>query len=427
MNYCTQMEAAKKGLITEEMKQVAIEEGVDINWLIEKISEGKIVIPANKNHKKLKATGIGEGLRTKINVNLGTSGDYHNIEEEVKKVKEAIKLKADAIMDLSTYGNTGEFRRKIIEISPVMIGTVPIYDAVTKYCKDIKDITVDEFFKVVEEHAKDGVDFFTIHAGLNRIAVERIKRNRRLTNVVSRGGSILLEWMEKNDRENPFYEYFDRLLEICRKYDVTISLGDGLRPGSINDATDIPQVQELIFLGELTKIAWEGNVQVMIEGPGHLPLDEIIANVKLEKKLCLGAPFYVLGPIVTDIAPGYDHITSAIGGAMAASYGADFLCYVTPAEHLKLPTLQDVKEGIIAAKIAAHAADVVKGVKDAKEWDYEMSEARAKLDWGKMLKLAIDPEKAKKYRMESQPKDEKVCTMCGDLCALKRSRKVIEG
>ncbi|HDK27591.1 MAG TPA: phosphomethylpyrimidine synthase ThiC [Candidatus Atribacteria bacterium] len=428
MNYFTQMEAAKKGLITEEMKKVAIEEGVDINWLVEKISEGKIVIPANKNHKKLKAAGIGEGLRTKINVNLGTSGDYHNIEEEVKKVKEAIKLKADAVMDLSTYGNTGEFRRKIIEISPVMIGTVPVYDVVAKYCKDIKDIkdiTVDEFFKVVEEHAKDGVDFLTIHAGLNKVAVDRIKRNKRLTNVVSRGGSILLEWMEKNDRENPFYEHFDRLLEICKKYDVTISLGDGLRPGSINDATDIPQVQELIFLGELTKVAWEENVQVMIEGPGHLPLDEIIANMKLEKKLCHGAPFYVLGPIVTDVAPGYDHITSAIGGAIAASYGADFLCYVTPAEHLRLPTLQDVKEGIIAVKIAARVADIVKGVRDAKEWDYEMSEARAKLDWEKMLKLAIDPEKAKKYRKDSQPKDERVCTMCGDLCVLKRSREVI--
>lgn len=426
MEYCTQMEAAKKGLITEEMRQVAIEEGVDINWLVEKISEGKIAIPANRNHKKLKAAGIGEGLRTKINVNLGSSGDCHNIEEEVKKVKEAIKLKADAIMDLSTYGNTGEFRRKIIEASPVMIGTVPVYDAVTKYCKDIKDITVDELFKVIEEHAKDGVDFLTIHAGLNKVAVERIKRNERLTHVVSRGGSILLEWMEKNDRENPFYEHFGRLLEICKKYDVTISLGDGLRPGSINDSTDIPQIQELIFLGELTKVAWEENVQVMIEGPGHLPLDEIIANMKLEKKLCHGAPFYVLGPIVTDIAPGYDHITSAIGGAIAASYGADFLCYVTPAEHLKLPTLQDVKEGIIAAKIAAHAADIVKGVKGAKEWDYEMSEARAKLDWEKMLKLSIDPEKAKKYREESQPKDEKVCTMCGDLCAIKRSKEVIK-
>lgn len=427
MNYCTQMEAAKKGLITEEMRQVAAEEGMLLELLEERISVGRIVIPANRNHKKLKAVGIGEGLRTKINVNLGSSGDCHNLEEEVKKVKEAIRLKADSIMDLSTYGNTGEFRRKIIEISPTIIGTVPVYDAVAKYCKDIKDITVDEFFKVVEEHAKDGVDFFTIHAGLNKVAVERIKRNKRLTNVVSRGGSILLEWMVQNDRENPFYEYFERLLEICKKYDVTISLGDGLRPGSINDATDIPQIQELIFLGELTKVAWQEGVQVMIEGPGHLPLDEIIANMKLEKKLCHGAPFYVLGPIVTDVAPGYDHITSAIGGAIAASYGADFLCYVTPAEHLKLPTLQDVKEGIIAAKIAAHAADIVKRIKGAKEWDYEMSEARAKLDWEKMLKLSIDPEKAKKYREESQPKDEKVCTMCGDLCALKKSREVIEG
>jgi phosphomethylpyrimidine synthase len=308
-----------------------------------------------------------------------------------------------------------------------MIGTVPIYDAVAKYKKDPTEISVDELFQVVEEHAEDGIDFMTIHAGLTRVAVERIRKNPRLTHVVSRGGSVLLEWMEVNGKENPFYENFDRLLDLCVKYDITLSLGDGLRPGCLKDATDAPQIQELIVLGELTKACWERDVQVMIEGPGHVPLNEIVTNMQLEKKLCHGAPFYVLGPLVTDVAPGYDHITSAIGGAIAATHGADFLCYVTPAEHLRLPDLDDMKEGIIASRIAAHAADIAKGLPGAMDWDNQMSEARKNLDWTGMLNLAMDPEKARAYRESSKPLDEEVCTMCGDLCAVKRSKRVLEG
>jgi phosphomethylpyrimidine synthase len=307
-----------------------------------------------------------------------------------------------------------------------MIGTVPVYDAVARYGKNVGAITVDDFFDVVKMHAEDGVDFLTIHAGLNRTAVERLKNNPRLTHVVSRGGSLLLHWMDVNDAENPFFEHYDRLLEMCRKYDVTLSLGDGLRPGSLNDATDAAQIQELIVLGELTKRSWEADVQVMIEGPGHVPLNEVVSNMQIEKKLCHGAPFYVLGPIVTDIAPGYDHITSAIGGALAATYGADFLCYVTPAEHLRLPDQDDMKEGIIATRIAAHAADVAKGIPNAIDWDNKMSHARKQLDWEKMFDLAIDPEKARAYRASSQPIDKDVCTMCGDLCAVKRSREILE-
>ena len=338
----------------------------------------------------------------------------------------AIDMKADAIMDLSTFGNTSLFRQKVIEMSPVMIGTVPVYDAIAKYGKKVEDITVDDFFEVVERHAMEGVDFQTIHAGLNRTAIERIHRNGRLTNIVSRGGSILFEWMTKKDRENPFYENYDRVLEICKKYDVTLSLGDGLRPGSLRDATDAAQIQELIILGELTKVSWKEKVQVMIEGPGHVPLNEVAANMIIEKKLCHGAPFYVLGPLVTDVAPGYDHITSAIGGAIAASAGADFLCYVTPAEHLRLPDLDDMKEGIVASRIAAHAADIAKGVKGAIEWDHAMSQARADLNWKKMIDLAIDPVKARRYRESSQPIDSDVCTMCGDLCAVKRCNEVLK-
>ncbi len=426
MSYTTQKDAAKKGIFTKEMEDVYRDETITKPDLMEKIADGRIVIPANKNHKNLIGKGVGEGLTTKVNVNLGVSEDCFDIEKEYVKVDTAVKLKADAIMDLSTFGNTGGFRQKIVESCPVMIGTVPVYDAVARYGKKIKDITVDDFFSVVSDHAEDGIDFITIHAGLNRVSVERIKKNPRLTHVVSRGGSVLLEWMKENNRENPFYEYFDRLIEICKKFDVTLSLGDGLRPGSLKDATDAPQIQELIFLGELTKAAWAEDVQVMIEGPGHVPLNEVVSNMQLEKKLCHGAPFYVLGPLVTDIAPGYDHITSAIGGALAASYGADFLCYVTPAEHLRLPDLDDMKEGIIATRIAAHAADIAKKIPKAIDWDNEMSEARKCLDWEKMLNLAIDPEKAKKYRDSSKPIDQDVCTMCGDLCAVKRSRRILE-
>lgn len=427
MAYATQMDAARKGIVTPEMEVVARKEGVDPEKLRRLVAEGKVVIPANKNHKSLDACGIGQGLRTKVNVNLGVSNECCDIEEERKKVQLAIELKADAIMDLSCYGKTEEFRRWLVEMSPVAIGTVPVYDAVGFYDKDLKEITASEFLQVVEKHARDGVDFMTIHAAINRESAARLKKNPRLTNVVSRGGSLVFAWMEMNDKENPFYEHYDELLEICREYDVTISLGDACRPGCIRDATDASQIQELIVMGELAKRAWEKGVQVMIEGPGHMPLNEIASNVLLEKKLCHGAPFYVLGPLVTDVAPGYDHITAAIGGAIAAASGADFLCYVTPAEHLRLPTLDDVKEGIIASRIAAHAADIVKGVPGAQKWDDAMSEARLRLDWDRMFELALDPEKARRYREESRPQDEKTCTMCGKMCAVRTINQVLGG
>lgn len=427
MNYTTQMDAAKKGIITKEMEIVSKKEGIEEETLRKLMAEGKIVIPANKNHKSLSPEGVGQGLRTKINVNLGISKDCVNIDMELEKVKTAIEMKAEAIMDLSSFGKTKEFREKLIEISPAMIGTVPIYDAVGFYDKELSDISAEEFLDVVEKHAQEGVDFMTIHSGINRETAQVFKRNKRLTNIVSRGGSLLYAWMELNNKENPFYEYYDRILDICAKYDVTISLGDACRPGSINDATDASQIKELITLGELTKRAWEKNVQVMVEGPGHMALNEIAANMLIEKKLCHGAPFYVLGPLVTDIAPGYDHITSAIGGAIAAANGADFLCYVTPAEHLRLPNLDDMKEGIIASKIAAHAADIAKDVKGAKDWDYKMSKARQELDWNTMFELAIDPEKARRYRKESTPEHEDTCTMCGKMCAMRNMNKIMEG
>ncbi|MBW1615759.1 MAG: phosphomethylpyrimidine synthase ThiC [Deltaproteobacteria bacterium] len=426
MKYTTQMDAARKGIITKEMKIAAKKENINIKKLASKIAEGKVIIPANKAHKSLDPEAIGESMRTKINVNLGISKDCSDIEAEIEKVKYALMLKAEAIMDLSCFGKTRDFRQKLVKMSGAMIGTVPIYDAVGFYDKELTDITADEFFKVVKTHVEDGVDFLTIHAGLTKDVAESIKLGKRRTGIVSRGGSLLYRWMEANNKENPFYEYYDRLLDICVEYDVTLSLGDGCRPGSIDDATDITQMHEMIKLAELTKRAWEKNVQVMIEGPGHVPLDQIEANVVLQKSLCFGAPFYVLGPIVTDIAPGYDHITSAIGGAIAAAKGADFLCYVTPAEHLRLPTLEDMKEGIIAAKIAAHAADIVKKVSGAKDMDDTMSSARAALDWDKMLKLAIDPEKAKKYRESSMPEDKETCTMCGKMCAVKNMNEALK-
>ena len=426
MPHATQMTAARRGDVTPQMRHVLAEEKIHEADLLARVAEGRIVIPANREHKTLVAKGIGAGLTTKINVNLGVSEDCCNVEAELNKVRRSIELKADAIMDLSTFGDTRAFRRRTVEISPVMIGTVPVYDAVARYGKAVANISVDDFFDVVRIHAEDGVDFMTIHAGLTLTAVERLRTNPRLTHVVSRGGSLLLDWMTTNGRENPFYEHFDRLLELCRQYDVTLSLGDGLRPGSLHDATDAAQIQELIVLGELTKRCWQAEVQVMIEGPGHVPLNEVVANMQLEKKLCHGAPFYVLGPIVTDVAPGYDHITSAIGGALAAAHGADFLCYVTPAEHLRLPDADDMKEGIVAARIAAHAADIAKGIPGAMDWDNAMSRARSNLDWPAMLDLAMDPDKARAYRASSLPLDEQVCTMCGDLCAVKRSRAILE-
>ena len=427
MSYTTQMDAAKKGIITSEMEIVAAKEDISVEKLRGLVAEGKIVIPANRNHKTLSPEGVGQGLKTKINVNLGISKDCPECEKEFEKVKVALDMKAEAIMDLSNYGKTEGMRRKIVDMSTAMIGTVPIYDAVGFYDKELKDITAEEFLKVVEKHGQDGVDFITIHAGLNREAVETVKRNKRLTHIVSRGGSLLFAWMELNNKENPFFEYYDELLDICAKYDMTISLGDALRPGSINDSTDANQIKELIALGELTKRAWKKNVQVIIEGPGHMALNEIEANMLLQKKLCHGAPFYVLGPLVTDVAPGYDHITSAIGGAIAATYGADFLCYVTPAEHLRLPNLEDMKEGIVATKIAAHAADIAKGIKGAREWDNKMSKARADIDWDTMFALALEPEKARRYRAESKPENEDTCTMCGKMCAVRNINKILKG
>lgn len=420
--YTTQMQAARKGIVTQQMKDVLQNESITQDELLFKLSQGSIVIPANKNHKNLRGIGVGEGLRVKVNVNIGVSEDKYSIENEIEKVKLSLEYKTDAIMDLSTFGDTKNFRKKLVDLSDVMIGTVPMYDAVAKYGKDIRKMSADDLFEVVEEHCKDGIDFLTIHAGLNMVAAERIDKNPRLTKIVSRGGSILYRWMKENGKENPFYEDFGRLLEICKKYDATLSLGDGLRPGCLKDATDAPQIQELLFLGELTKKAWSEDVQVMIEGPGHIPLNEIATNIQIQKKLCHNAPFYVLGPLVTDIAPGYDHITSAIGGAVAGSNGADFLCYVTPAEHLRLPDLNDVKEGLIAAKIAAHAADISKGLKNAIDWDHKMSKARGELDWKSMLMLAIDTKKATEYRNSSKPIDSDVCTMCGDLCPMKSTK-----
>lgn len=424
-SYTTQMDAARKGIVTEQMKTVAKKEAIEVETLRALIAEGKVVIPANRNHTSLSAEGVGQGLKTKINVNLGISKDCCNLEKELEKVKVAIEMKAEAIMDLSNYGKTENLRKRVVDMSTAMLGTVPMYDAIGFCDKALKDITVDDFFRVVEKHGEDGVDFITIHAGLNRETAQTVKNNPRLTSIVSRGGSLLFAWMELNNRENPFYEYYDRLLDICEKYDMTISLGDACRPGSIKDATDAAQIKELITLGELTQKAWERNVQVMVEGPGHMTLNEIKANMLLEKKLCHGAPFYVLGPLVTDIAPGYDHITAAIGGAIAASSGADFLCYVTPAEHLRLPSLEDMKEGIIAFKIAAHAADLAKGIKDAEKWDNAMSKARADLDWETMFKLAIDGEKAKRYRAESSPEHSDSCTMCGAMCSARTMKKIL--
>lgn len=423
----TQMEAAKKGILTDQMKRVAEKEHMDPQLLMERVAQGKIAIPANVNHKSLLAEGVGLGLSTKINVNLGISRDCPDVDKELEKVKKAIDMKAEAIMDLSSFGKTEEFRKKLIAMSSAMIGTVPVYDAIGFYDKELKDITADEFLDVVRKHAKDGVDFVTIHAGMNREAMKVFKRNKRITNIVSRGGSLMYAWMELNDAENPFFERYDELLDICQEYDLTLSLGDALRPGCINDATDACQIKELTTLGELTLRAWEKNVQVMIEGPGHMAIDEIEANVKLEKRLCHEAPFYVLGPIVTDVAPGYDHITSAIGGAIAAAAGVDFLCYVTPAEHLRLPDLDDMKEGIIATKIAAHAADIAKKLPHARDWDNKMAKARADIDWEAMFGLAMDEEKARKYRAESTPEHQDTCTMCGKMCSMRTMKKIMSG
>ncbi len=427
MEYTTQMDAARKGIITPEMEIAAAKEDMKVDTLMGLMAKGQVIIPANKRHGALSPTAIGSMLKTKINVNLGISRDCKDMDVELEKVNSAVKMGAESIMDLSSYGDTRTFRRRLTGECPAVIGTVPIYDAVVYYHKPLKEITTQEWLDIVRMHAEDGVDFMTIHCGINRETAGKFKRNKRLTNIVSRGGSIIFAWMEMTGKENPFYEHYDEILDICREYDVTMSLGDACRPGCLKDASDISQMEELLTLGELTKRAWEKDVQVMVEGPGHMPLDQIAANMKIQQTICQGAPFYVLGPLVTDIAPGYDHITAAIGGAVAAASGASFLCYVTPAEHLRLPNLEDVKEGIIASRIAAHAADVAKGVKGAIDWDHRMSTARKKLDWEEMFALAIDPEKARRYRAEAKPEKEDTCSMCGNFCAVKNMNRILDG
>lgn len=425
--YKTQMEAAKKGIITKEMQIVSQKEQMDVEKLRELVALGQVAIPANINHKSLSPEGIGKGMKTKINVNLGISGDAKNYDHEFEKVNMALKFGAEAIMDLSNYGKTNKFRQQLVEMSPAMIGTVPMYDAIGYLEKDLLEITAKDFLKVVEAHAKEGVDFVTIHAGINKRCIEAFRRDKRRMNIVSRGGSLLFAWIEMTGNENPFYEYYDEVLDILREYDVTISLGDALRPGCIDDSSDAGQISELIELGYLTERAWAKDVQVMVEGPGHMAINEIKANMKIQKRLCHEAPFYVLGPIVTDIFPGYDHITSAIGGAVAAASGADFLCYVTPAEHLRLPNIDDVKEGIIATKIAAHAADIAKGVPNARQRDNQMSDARHNLDWDSMFDIAFDGEKARTYFEQTPPADRHSCSMCGKMCAVRTTNLILAG
>lgn len=427
MSYTTQMDAARQGIITPQMEAVAEKEQINVRELQALMAQGKAVIPANKLHTCLEPNAIGSMLKTKINVNLGTSRDWKDLDMELEKVNDAVKMGAESIMDLSSFGDTQKFRRKLTAQCPAIIGTVPIYDAVVYYHKPLKEITSKEWIDIVEMHAKDGVDFMTIHVGINKATAGRFKKNKRLTNIVSRGGSIIFAWMEMTGEENPFYEHYDHILDICREYDVTLSLGDACRPGCIADAGDISQIEELVTLGELTKRAWEKDVQVIIEGPGHMALNQIEANMKIQQTICQGAPFYVLGPLVTDIAPGYDHITAAIGGAIAAANGASFLCYVTPAEHLRLPDVNDVKEGIIASKIAAHAADIAKGIKGAADWDRQMSTARKNLDWEEMFRLSIDPEKARRYRAQAKPEKEDTCSMCGNFCAVKNMNRILNG
>jgi len=418
----TQLEKAKKGVITPLMRRVAEIEGVAPGFILEKIRQGKVVIPNNIKRNIKKPCGIGEGLKTKINANIGTSKDEPDLKKELKKLKTCIEAGADCVMDLSTGPGIPKIRKAILENSDVPVGTVPIYEAAINACKNkgsIKKMTENDLFKTIEQHAKDGVDFVTVHCGVTFESLGKLKQQKRVTNIVSRGGAFLVEWMVSNNKENPLYKNYDRLLEIAKKYDVTLSLGDGMRPGCLKDASDSAQIQELVILGKLAKKALKYGVQVIIEGPGHVPINQIASNVVLQKKVCNNAPFYVLGPLVTDIAPGYDHITGAIGGAIAAAAGADFLCYVTPSEHLRLPSLKDVKDGVIASRIAAHAADIAKGINGAMDWDIELSRARQKRDWKLQKKLSIDPEKFEEYRKSSSPKEEDVCTMCSDYCSMK--------
>lgn len=419
----------KKGDIPDVINKVAEFEGVTSEFIANGVVNGTIAVPANNGKILSKPCAVGSGLKVKINANIGTSQDHENVDEELEKLKIAVKYGADAVMDLSTGEGSQATRAKVIAASPIPVGTVPLYEAFRRAGKvkgTIKSLTVDDIFENIEEHGKDGVDFITLHCGLTMESFERMKKQGRVANVVSRGGSLLIEWMVLNQKENPLYEHYDRLLELCRKYEMTISLGDGMRPGSIADATDRAQIQELLILGELADIAIKNGVQVMIEGPGHVPLDQVATNMKIQKSLCNGAPFYVLGPLVTDVAPGYDHITSAIGGAVAAMNGADFLCYVTPAEHLRLPTVEDVKVGVISSRIAAHAADMTRGIKGAKDWDLRMSKYRKELNWEGMYKECIDEETARKMRGEIAPENDKVCSMCGEFCAMKTINEILE-
>ena len=425
----TQIDFARAGQITPQMKEVAEREHRDPEYIRERVADGRIAIPANIVHikKGMRAFGVGEGLSTKVNVNLGISGDKADAAEEWKKVKIAEDFGADAIMDLSNSGKTRQFRQQLIDETPLMVGTVPMYDAIGYMEKPLVKLTKEDLFEVVRAHAEDGVDFMTIHCGINKSVTKTFKETGRLMNIVSRGGSLLFGWMEVTGNENPFYEYFDELLEICHEYDVTISLGDSCRPGCLYDSNDATETAEMIELGKLCKRAWAAGVQVMVEGPGHMALDEIASNMKLQKRLCHNAPFYVLGPLVTDIGVGYDHITAAIGGAISASSGADFLCYVTPAEHLCLPNAQDVLDGLMATKIAAHAADIAKKVPHARDMDDKMGQARRKLDWDAMWKCALDPVTGKKRYEESPAATEGTCTMCGKMCAVRTVNKVFEG
>ena len=422
----TQMKQARSGIVTPEMKIVAEKEQVDPDWLKDQVACGKVAIPANLKHEALIPCGIGEGLTVKVNANIGTSSDNDDIDNELEKLKIAIKAGADAVMDLSTGKDMNRSRRAVIRKSTIAVGTVPIYQAVVEAIEEsggMIHLTADKIFDVIEKQARDGVDFITVHCGLTRAALEMLKKEGRITDIVSRGGAFLTCWMLHHDKENPLYENYDRLLEIARKYDLTLSLGDGLRPGCIADATDRAQIHELMTLGHLTQIAWEQDVQVMIEGPGHVPINQIQTNIQLQKRLCHGAPFYVLGPLVTDVGCGYDHVVCAIGGALAGAAGADFLCYVTPSEHLCLPNADDVREGVVVTKIAAHAADIARGHKPALERDLNMAIARKNLDWETQMRLAIAPEKARQYRAGNPPAEADVCTMCGKYCAMKQVEK----
>ena len=424
----TQVEAARKGKITDEIKVVAEAEKRPVSYIADGLTNGTIVIPVNRVRRGKYAIGIGAGLRTKINANIGSSSDEASLETELVKLRAAVDAGADTVMDLSTGGDIAAIRDAVLEASSVPVGSVPIYEAAivaVKSKRAMVEMTGDEIFSSIERHLESGIDFVTVHCGVTRSAIDKLNQCGRLTDVVSRGGSFMLEWMYFNNKENPLYSRFDDLLEMAREYDATLSLGDGLRPGSLADATDLLQVSELVVLGELVKRAQAAGVQVMVEGPGHVPLNEIEANVLMEKKMCWGAPFYVLGPIVTDVSAGYDHIAGAIGGAVAAAAGADFLCYVTPSEHLRLPDSDDVREGVVASRIAAHAADIVKGIPGASDWDRSMSEARKSLDWKRMLDLAMDPRRAARLRESSQPQDASLCTMCGEYCAMKKVKGVL--